>query len=548
MLEILWLEPPWVPWETLMATWWSGATLLSLLWNAHCSPLCNRALSWMHGLKASLMSQRPKFVTNARAPWIKNMFWFARHIGTYKGQVFSHWRARPNAISYGFAFALSAFTVDWWSSSPFPQPAGQHWASAPFGHGVQHLFTDGTHTADGRFETHRAAWGLHNATSHRPICSGHLAGLPQKLSTVIAAIQWSLFWRVQVHIWLDALEMQKDLQQRLDGHRTSVADSNADLWIIADELLATGATALLTTTWIPSHLDQTKCESPFEEWIGIHNGIADSLAARCNEDRPSFRQPLAFQKRWDERHTRMMQKLRNFYFAIFERDKANKRSAASISDRIQRWGKWESFVQFSWCPFNRHGPFTFCTNLRISCRVSAIFVRLASNTWNWFSGGLFLLAFWRSLLVFWRFRRCSPFSKSHDWELDLDGIEGHCSRGQLWLIFMESFKRCFGIFADTGVKALPCAKISINQHLEWPFRLKVFAYGWRQIFWHPYMKAWAFSLARGKSGALAIWPDQWLRPAGLSSAARFCGRAQQTWEIVRAIIIIHYLWSDINRS
>lgn len=153
-------------------------------------------------------------------------------------------------------------------------------ASAPLGHGVQHLFTDGSHT-DGRFETHRAAWGLHNATSNQPICSGHLAGLPQiiaraELSAVIAAIRWSSFWRVQVHMCLDALEIHKGLQQRLDGHRTSVADSNADLWIIVDELLAC-ATDLVTTTWIPSHLDQTKCESPFEEWIAIHNGIANSL-------------------------------------------------------------------------------------------------------------------------------------------------------------------------------------------------------------------------------------------------------------------------------
>ena len=47
-------------------------------------------------------------------------------------------------------------------------------------------------------------------------------------------------------------------------------------------LLARGAVKLVAATWIPSHLDLAKCESPFEEWIATRNGIAGSLAVCCS--------------------------------------------------------------------------------------------------------------------------------------------------------------------------------------------------------------------------------------------------------------------------
>ena len=197
--------------------------------------------------------------------------------------------------------------------------------SGPMGDEVQHLFTDGSHREDGRFETKRAAWGLYNATSQSPIAAGWLAGLPQtiaraELSAVIAALRWVQHWKRATHIWLDALEIHRGLQKRLAGYVTKHAEANADLWLVVDELLLDDLAGLIGSTWIPSHLCISDCESPFEEWVAINNGHADSLAVRCNEERSSaFQELLLFQKKWDECFTGLFERLRKYYFSIFER-------------------------------------------------------------------------------------------------------------------------------------------------------------------------------------------------------------------------------------
>lgn len=173
---------------------------------------------------------------------------------------------------------------------------------------LQHLFTDGSLTHEGRGETKRAAWGLYNSNTALPIASGWLAGLPQtivraELSAVIAALKWVLWWQVPAHIWLDALEVHRGLQKRLAGYVSRFSDRNADLWLKVEELLRQGASCLVDSTWIPSHLDVYSCETPFEEWIAVNNGHADALAVRRNADRPAILQELlAFQKAWDSRH------------------------------------------------------------------------------------------------------------------------------------------------------------------------------------------------------------------------------------------------------
>ena len=205
--------------------------------------------------------------------------------------------------------------------------------TGPMGTQQQHLFTDGSHKQDGRYETKRAAWGLFNATSQQPVASGWLAGLPQtiaraELTAVISALKWALHWEVRVHIWLDALEIHRGLQRRLNGKETLVDETNADLWYTVDALLRDGACFWIDSTWVPSHLQPDRCESPFEEWVALNNGFADSLAVRCNEDRPpELRQLLVFQRKWDARHTGLLESLRKYYFAVFERTKENKKSS-----------------------------------------------------------------------------------------------------------------------------------------------------------------------------------------------------------------------------
>ena len=191
-----------------------------------------------------------------------------------------------------------------------------------------------------------------------------------------------------------------------------------------------------------------KCESPFEEWIATHNGIADSLAVCRSDDRPC-------------RFTQL-------YFAMFQRDKFQsfQTNFCEHSDRIQWRGKREPFVQFSWYSFNWHGSCTLCTKLRIPSWVSAIFVRIGFELMTSTIKLLFRLVFLGSLLVFWRLLRCSSLFEIPRMGTGPWWFAALCSKG---LICRESFKRCFGIFAGTGAKALQCARISTDQHLEWPF-------------------------------------------------------------------------------
>ena len=203
-------------------------------------------------------------------------------------------------------------------------------STGPADAATQHVFTDGSHTHDGRYDTKRAAWGLYNSNTKLPIASGWLSGLPQtiaraELTAVIAALKWAIWWQAEVHIWLDALEIHRGLQRRLGGHTTQSFEANGDLWLSVDMLLAQGARTLVNSTWVPSHLDTSLCESPFEEWVAENNGHADSLATRANEERSqAFRELLALQRHWDKRHTTLMANLRSYYFAIFERNKENK--------------------------------------------------------------------------------------------------------------------------------------------------------------------------------------------------------------------------------
>eukprot|EP00438_Fugacium_kawagutii_P013644 Skav213117 [mRNA] locus=scaffold107:68285:69931:+ [translate_table: standard] len=191
----------------------------------------------------------------------------------------------------------------------------------------QHLFTDGSCLTDGRLETHRAAWGVHNSSTGTPVAAGWLPGLTQtigraELFALISALRWALHFSVTVHVWLDALEIHRGFQRRLAGLRTSDVVVNADLWLVVEMLLDSGAVRLATSSWVPSHLDPAKLESPFEEWLASGNPAADSLAVRWNQERGDyFARLLQQQRTWDEQHTQMMQKLRSFYFAVFDRTK-----------------------------------------------------------------------------------------------------------------------------------------------------------------------------------------------------------------------------------
>ena len=195
--------------------------------------------------------------------------------------------------------------------------------SEPSGAELQHLFTDGSCFGAGRTELQRAAWGVYNHTTQLPVATGFVPGLLQsidrgELHALLAALSWAAFYRCRIHVWLDSLYVHRGFQKRLAGYRSTSDEPNLDLWIQVEQMLDDPLSPTCSTTWVPSHLNVHKCESPLEEWIAVGNGAADNLAVRKNMARPPRLTELsARQQQWDDRACRFVTKMRQLYFAIF---------------------------------------------------------------------------------------------------------------------------------------------------------------------------------------------------------------------------------------
>ena len=197
-------------------------------------------------------------------------------------------------------------------------------ASGPSGSEIEHLFTNGSCFAQGRPEIHTAAWAVYNASSHQPIGAGPLSGLLQtigrgELLALVHALRWTLLHRVRTHVWLDALHVHDGYQQRRVSHLRHQDCAHADLWLEVEHLLDEGVGDLANSSWIPSHLDPTLCENPFEDWVARHNAAVDTLVVRCNADRPaSFWHLVEQQRQWDLLWRARLHRLRQYYFQIYE--------------------------------------------------------------------------------------------------------------------------------------------------------------------------------------------------------------------------------------
>ena len=195
--------------------------------------------------------------------------------------------------------------------------------SAPNSHAIQHVFTDGSCFADGREGVHQGAWAVWNASTGAVVASGHLAGLPQTISraelvAVLSAMRWANFYECRCHLWIDALTIHQGLQHRLAGGVTAAGDAMCDLWFAVDYEIANGGVGRITSSWIPSHLLESACETPLEEWVAFHNNQVDTIAVRMNQTRPTWVLTLIQdQLTWDEDWSGRLRSLRRYYFDIF---------------------------------------------------------------------------------------------------------------------------------------------------------------------------------------------------------------------------------------
>ena len=156
--------------------------------------------------------------------------------------------------------------------------------------GTNHLFTDGSATRTGTpYEL--AAWSVVNASTGQVVAAGPVPGLCQsndraELLAVLAAVRWQAHCHADVHLWIDAKYVASGVQFLLLHGVVADAWVHQDLWTaLADELQCLQERQLVPH-WIPSHLDEGALESPYEDWVRVHNDQADRQAGVANLNRP----------------------------------------------------------------------------------------------------------------------------------------------------------------------------------------------------------------------------------------------------------------------
>eukprot|EP00435_Cladocopium_sp_Y103_P054257 s825_g17.t1 len=135
-----------------------------------------------------------------------------------------------------------------------------------------------------------AAWGSLNATTGLAIAAGPVPGLNQtsaraELFAALSALKWQNRHQVDMTLWVDAKFLSDGIEY-IQLHGEAGDWSHSDLWFLIAEQIQLLTTALVPR-WIPSHLDPTLLECPFEEWAHLWNDRIDRLVARVNHERPS---------------------------------------------------------------------------------------------------------------------------------------------------------------------------------------------------------------------------------------------------------------------
>ena len=175
---------------------------------------------------------------------------------------------------------------------------------------VQHVFTDGSCFGHADPHLSLAAWGA-ILPDRGCLAAGHLSrGIVQsvnraELTAVIATLRWSNLYRCNICIWTDSQYVSDGANALLQDPATTTPTENADLWTCVANLIQIAVPGSILVRWIPSHLNEAACESPFEEWAARGNNQADGAAVAANKNRPvSFAElhgrAVQYYNRWAE--------------------------------------------------------------------------------------------------------------------------------------------------------------------------------------------------------------------------------------------------------
>ena len=167
------------------------------------------------------------------------------------------------------------------------------------GEGVLDLFVDGTSAWPTEPKLRFGAWvvtmvpGGIGTFDNRVLMGGHVLGLNQspyraELTAVFQAVAWASRVQQRIRIWCDCQGVVRGFVKLLQGRMPKKNGAHSDLWAqIWDQFQL--HSHLFDIRKVVSHGALHQAQSPLEEWVYWHNGLADSAADSITfADRWSF--------------------------------------------------------------------------------------------------------------------------------------------------------------------------------------------------------------------------------------------------------------------
>ena len=199
---------------------------------------------------------------------------------------------------------------------------------------TNHLFTDGSCFQHQHGDLNLAAWGVVNATTEEVVATGLVPGLTQttqraELSALLAALRWIAIKRVSSTIW-----------SLLEGTALPPGLANRDLWQRIASAVCLCEGLRVNVQHVPSHLQDCRCESPFEDWIKRWNDHADRLAVMSNRNRSAeFLQRFRLAEQAFQDMVAVQRALQAVYLGIADLEPQH-RASADLEDPPEGGREW----------------------------------------------------------------------------------------------------------------------------------------------------------------------------------------------------------------
>ena len=134
-----------------------------------------------------------------------------------------------------------------------------------------------------------------------------------ELTALVSTVRWGLLeTQAEVHVWSDSQHIALGAAFVQNTGVIPHTWEHQDLWLGLSAALDASEVGQFYFHWVPSHLDERHCESPFEDWLRKWNDVADRIAGYMNSNRPSqvlalFERVAAYDICWRHRQEHLLQ-------------------------------------------------------------------------------------------------------------------------------------------------------------------------------------------------------------------------------------------------